>query len=72
MSLAQTEKGKCPALAGGGAAVQITARGDMYYARNGIFATHFSGDFLRRREGVFLHVRDAASGETKVFGGAGQ
>ncbi len=58
-------------LAGGGAAVQITARGDMYYARNGIFATRFGGDFLRRREGVYLHVRDAASGETKVFGGAG-
>ena len=58
-------------LSGAGATAQLTARGDMYYARNGVMANCFGGDFLRRREGIFLHMRIGEGGRDRVFGEAG-
>jgi cyclic beta-1,2-glucan synthetase len=50
-------------LGGAGACVLLTARGDMAYSRNGILASRFSGDLLRRSDGIRTMLRDTESGE---------
>ncbi len=50
-------------LGGAGACAILTARGDIAYSRNGLLAARFTGDLLRRRDGIFTVLRDAESGE---------
>lgn len=54
-------------LGGAGASVILTARGDLSYARNGVFAARFTGDLLRRHDGIVTVLRDVESGAEVVL-----
>ncbi len=57
-------------LGGAGACAILTARGDLSYSRNGMFAARFTGDLLRRTDGIKTVLRDTESGEEIVVNSA--
>ncbi len=49
-------------LGGAGATAIVTARGDVEYMRNGVWANRFTGDLLRRSDGIATTLRNAETG----------
>ena len=53
-------------IGGADACAVVSARGDIIYSRRGIYAARFTGDTLRRRDGMFTFVTDERGGQRRI------
>ncbi|MGI6239598.1 MAG: GH36-type glycosyl hydrolase domain-containing protein [Christensenellales bacterium] len=58
-------------LGGAGAHAIVAARGEIHYARDDVWASRFTGDTLRRTDGIHTLLRDAQTGETCALNAPG-
>ncbi len=59
-------------LHGGDTTALVTANGAAFAWHGGLQLNRFSGDLLNRHEGMYVHLRDAQTGATGLFGWGGR